>query len=128
MLNHKILLTACILTLAGCSTTGVDTEPYEGYEDDYTTYEDEPSEAVSIKNEATLKEATEQVVMDIRGKKNAQSYMNFQKPIVQCGIMIPGRIVGASMVPPQEGCVVMAPGAFIDSSTLRLPLEGGSYE
>jgi hypothetical protein len=128
MLKKNILLSLCILALSGCSTTGGDLEPYEGYEDDYTVYEDEASEAVSIKNEATLKEATEQVVMDIRGKKNAQSYMNFQKPIVQCGIMIPGRIVGSSMIPPQEGCVVMAPGAFIDSSTLRLPLEGSGNE
>ena len=109
--------------MTGCASSAVNT-PYEGYEDDYTAYDDDVSSNISIKNEATLKEATEQVVMDIRGKKNANAYMNYQKPIVQCGEIIPGRIIGHSFIPPQEGCIRVMNGAFIEAETLRLPLEG----
>lgn len=109
--------------IAACSSN--DTLPYEGYDDDYTVYEEEIEDDAKIENELTLREATEQVIMDIRGKENAASYLNYQKRIVQCGEMIPGRIMGGSIQIPQEGCITNQPGSFIDSSTIRLPLEGG---
>ena len=126
MLNIKTSLLLLTIALTGCATGPADDSPYNGYADDYDNYgEEETSSEVNISNEVTLKEASEQVVIDIRGKKNALSYMNYQKPVVQCGVMLPGRIIGSSVVPPSEGCIVHAPGAFIDSSNITLPLEGG---
>jgi uncharacterized protein YceK len=122
-MRNLILTIAITSVITGCASTASNT-PYEGYEDDYTAYDDTVSSNISIANEATLKEATEQVVMDLRGKRNAESYMNYQKTIVQCGVMIPGRIVGHSMITPTEGCIRVMNGAFIEAETLRLPLEG----
>jgi len=128
-LNKSGLTLISILLLQGCATGPMDTNPYEGYEDDYTIYEEEVDDNAKIENEKTLREATEQVVMDIRGKMNAKSYINYQKPMVQCGVLIPGRIVGSSFIPPHEGCIVNAPGAFVESNTYRMPLEDSeAYE
>jgi hypothetical protein len=123
-LTKSIYLIAITLIMSGCATSSNDQTPYDGYEDDYTVYEDEYDDNAKIANEKTLREATEQVVMEIRGVENAKSYINYQKPLVQCGVMIPGRMVGSSIITPSEGCIVNAPGAFVESNTYRLPLEG----
>lgn len=128
----KKLLKAAVLVSVAVAAAGCASK-YEARE---TILDDQAKEAAALRVKApqsvmerrAYEKGVEDVLTDMKGKMRARDRFTWEAPIIECGVLIPGRVVNGMLIPSHEECVQIAPGRFIEEAPTYLPVLGANNE
>ncbi len=123
--NAAILLPLCAIA-AGCASK---------YEQRETILDQEKAARLmqkkapqSVLERQAYEKGVQDVLTDMKGKMRARDRFTWEAPIIECGVMIPARVVNGMLIPSHEECVQIAPGRWIEEAPTFLPVLGATNE
>jgi hypothetical protein len=64
------------------------------------------------------------VLYDFKGKMDSGQRYVVRKPIVDCNVTIPSRVIGGIYYPEHKGCIEFAPGDIKQKDDIQMPQIG----
>jgi hypothetical protein len=122
----KTLLLPCLaITCVGCSSKY---EPRETIIDERAANRVELYEPATELERQAYQKGVQDVLTDLKGKMSARNRFTWESPIVECGVVIPARVMNGTLIPSHEECVQIAPGRWTEEAPTFLPVLGAEHE
>ena len=75
----------------------------------------------SVLERRAYEEGVKQILSDFKGKYRAERGFVYEPAKIQCGVEIPGRVVGGALIPQHSACVMLKPGGYVQKESILYP-------